>query len=159
MEARALPSSLVALALIVTASMAAPDADRKLIVFGCNTQEPAVIPGNMDRYEASPIQGMVIGVTIRRLEKPTERAKTNRFDWLAWGVPMTEADVAESIRRLRPRRESDDRVRAGGANRFHHPSSGPIAGVRALFPLDRQGVCRHDLEGQCPTGFSIRGDQ
>ena len=93
--------------VLTTVAIAAESPDKKLIVFGWNTQEPPVISGNMDRYEASPLQGMVIGVTIPRYEKPTQRAKTNRFGWLAWGVAMTEDDVAESIRVLRSRRASD----------------------------------------------------
>ena len=104
---RSFPLAACALCLLAGGARAGPDPDRKLIVFGYNTQEPSVIPGNMDLYEASPIQGMVIGVTIPRREQPTERPPTNRFDWLAWGVELDDADVAESIRLLRSRRASE----------------------------------------------------
>ena len=83
------------------------DPDKKLIVFGYETQMPADIATRMHVYEASPFWGMVMGTTVPHEHEFRPGQKTNRFAWLSWGWAMSDADIAEPIRLLASRPASE----------------------------------------------------
>ena len=77
--------------------------DKKLLVFGWDTQKPEQIRHRMEVYESSPFDGMVIGAKIPRTVTLKSGREMDRLDWLTWGVEINDEDVAQSIADLAAR--------------------------------------------------------
>ena len=102
--------SLIVLSSIIATAQAREDADpdKKIIVFGYDTQLAHDIPHRMDLYEKRPFQGMVIGARLKREFDfpPNRKGSSDRLGWVAWGNELTNQDLDKSIQQLASRRDS-----------------------------------------------------